>query len=81
MYRNKRALFGLVAALVLVMSASVSIQAAEMWHYWLSGGEKEALDAFLDKARELYPNVEFTERGIQDQLRDETPARCCLYGE
>ncbi|NLJ86832.1 MAG: carbohydrate ABC transporter substrate-binding protein [Firmicutes bacterium] len=64
MYRNKRALFGLVAALVLVMSASVSIQAAEMWHYWLSGGEKEALDAFLDKARELYPNVEFTERGI-----------------
>ena len=64
MYRNKRALFGLVAALVLVMSASVSIQAAEMWHYWLSGVEKEALDAFLDKARELYPNVEFTERGI-----------------
>lgn len=64
MYRNKRVVVSLIAALVLLMSASMSIQAAEMWHYWLSGGEKEALDAFLDTARELYPNSEFTERGI-----------------
>ncbi|NMB24487.1 MAG: extracellular solute-binding protein [Firmicutes bacterium] len=64
MYRNKRLVLGLIVALVLLMSASVSIHAAELWHYWLSGGEKEAIEAFVAKAGEMYPECEFSLRGI-----------------
>lgn len=57
---------GLLAVLVLsiLVGSCISVQAAELWHYWLTGGEKEAMDALLDAAREVYPDSEFTERGI-----------------
>lgn len=56
----------LVSVLVLAMLVSTSglTMAAELWHYWLSGGEREALDALMKKASALYPGTTFKERGI-----------------
>lgn len=64
MHRSKcKVLVGFIA-LALALSFAVSVNAAELWHYWLSGGEREAIDAFLNKARDLYPDEEFADRGI-----------------
>lgn len=64
MYRRKLVVVSLITALILLISAGISIQAAEVWHYWLSGGEKEALEALVEAAQELYPEGSFSERGI-----------------
>jgi glucose/mannose transport system substrate-binding protein len=64
MRSKKQGLVSILLVLTLLVGTTMSIQAAELWHYWLTGGEKAAMDALLDAARELYPESEFTERGI-----------------
>ncbi|HHT90628.1 MAG: extracellular solute-binding protein [Bacillota bacterium] len=61
---KRRMTLVLISVLLVLLIAGMSVSGAELWHYWLSGGEREALDAFLSTAREQYPDVEFTERGI-----------------
>lgn len=64
MRSRNQLLVTLLLVVTMLVGTSISMQAAELWHYWLTGGEKAAMDALLDAARELYPDTEFTERGI-----------------
>ena len=36
----------------------------ELWHYWMAGGEVEALNALRDAFQEDYPGVKLVDRGI-----------------
>lgn len=52
-------------------------QAADLWHYWLSGGEKDAVDSLVKGAKEAYPADTFTLNGIPgmtEQLRQQLSA-------
>jgi|BioPla2DNA2_1021312.scaffolds.fasta_scaffold51291_2 glucose/mannose transport system substrate-binding protein len=64
MHSRRRFVVSMLLVLTMVLGAAMAVHAAELWHYWLTGGEKAALDALLEAAREVYPEYEFTERGI-----------------
>jgi len=61
---SKRIAFFMLSVLMVFSLVNDSANAAELWHYWLSGGEKEAVEALLDVARKMYPDVTFTDRPI-----------------
>lgn len=61
---KRQKLFVVAVALVVLFGFATSVLGAELWHYWLTGGEKQALDALLDAAREAYPESKFEDRGI-----------------
>lgn len=64
MYGKRRLFLVCVVVLTMLLSTGILGQAAELWHYWLSGGEKDALNALMAAAREACPDATFTERGI-----------------
>lgn len=60
--RNKSLITSLVVILVLTFGQLAS--AAELWHYWLAGGEREAVNGLLDEAARQYPEHTFRGREI-----------------
>jgi glucose/mannose transport system substrate-binding protein len=80
MLMKRRIFFGMTVALLGLIFGALSIdstRAADIWHYWLSGGEKEAIDALVKGAKEAYPNDTFTLDGIPGatvQLRQQLGA-------
>lgn len=64
MKSKSRIVVTVALSLVLVLGLAASGFSMELWHYWLSGGEKEALDALMLEARSQYPEHTFREHGI-----------------
>jgi len=55
----------LLVSVVFIAWATEEIKGEfELWHYWMAGGEVEALNALKDAFTEEYPGVIFKDRGI-----------------
>lgn len=54
----------LALTLVVLFAFGQLASAAELWHYLLAGGERQAVDALIDAAARQNPQFRFTDRGI-----------------
>lgn len=67
MFSKRSMTFVMLIALLVLVFGTMGIgtsQAAELWHYWLSGGEKEALNSLVDGFKAAYPADTIKESGI-----------------
>jgi glucose/mannose transport system substrate-binding protein len=67
MFSKRSMTFVMLIALLGLVFGTMGIgttQAAELWHYWLSGGEKEALNSLVDSFKAAYPADTIKESGI-----------------
>lgn len=64
---RKTLLIGCLVVLSLLVVGQVG-GAAELWNYWLAGGEHDAISALMRSASEQYPDKRFTERKIPGNL-------------
>jgi|GEM_PF-1145334 len=49
---------------IAVLSNSALFADTEIWHYWLSGGEKDAINALMDVVKQENPGMTFNAREI-----------------
>lgn len=40
MHSRRRFVVSMLLVLTMVLGAAMAVHAAELWHYWLTGGEK-----------------------------------------
>jgi len=69
--KPKTVRIAIIATLFLAISLNLTFsQNVEIWHYWLSGGEKQAIDALMEVAKKENPSTIFISREIPGSVNE-----------